>query len=167
LRLISKKTMQFWPLVGAVFLLDRATKQLAEESLMPPGIPHSVVGDLLRFTLGYNPGGALGIETGPVGLNVLIVFSIFLILGLTAYYFTLPPGASLHAVALGLIVGGALGNLLDRLSTKPGVVDFIDVGIGAVGFWTFNVADAAISVGALLLAWRFWREPEPAKASSP
>jgi signal peptidase II len=64
-------------------------------------------------------------------------------------------------VALALVMGGALGNLLDRLRSTRGVVDFIDLGVGTWRFWTFNLADVGVSVGALLLAWHLARS-EPA-----
>jgi signal peptidase II len=54
-------------------------------------------------------------------------------------------------IALALIMGGAVGNLLDRLQRVEGVVDFIDVGVGTTRFWTFNIADSAITIGAILL----------------
>jgi signal peptidase II len=63
----------------------------------------------------------------------------------------------LRAVSLAMIIGGALGNLLDRLMSSRGVVDFIDVGIGTWRFWTFNVADMAIDIGIALFAWTLWR----------
>jgi signal peptidase II len=55
-------------------------------------------------------------------------------------------------VALALVTGGAVGNLLDRLRSPRGVVDFIDIGVGDIRFWTFNVADVGVSIGAVLLA---------------
>lgn len=63
-------------------------------------------------------------------------------------------------VALALVMGGALGNLLDRLRSARGVVDFIDIGVGGWRFWTFNVADIGVSVGAVLLAWYLARSDE-------
>ena len=72
-----------------------------------------------------------------------------------------PVLASLIAVAL--IAAGAIGNILDRLRYEAGVVDFIDVGIGDWRFWTFNVADSAVSVGAVLLLISFWREERRAR----
>jgi signal peptidase II len=54
-----------------------------------------------------------------------------------------------------------MGNLLDRLRSPLGVVDFIDVGIGDVRFWTFNVADVGVTVGAVLLAMVLWRDEKP------
>ena len=56
------------------------------------------------------------------------------------------------ALALGFIVAGASGNLLDRLRSPRGVVDFIDIGVGDIRFWTFNLADVAVFCGAVLLA---------------
>jgi signal peptidase II len=73
----------------------------------------------------------------------------------------------LVAVALGLICGGAVGNLVDRLLSPVGVVDFIDVGVGAVRFWTFNVADSGITVGAILLAIALWRSAGHSPSASP
>jgi signal peptidase II len=58
--------------------------------------------------------------------------------------------------ALALLLGGAVGNLIDRVRWNGGVVDFIDVGIGQWRFWTFNVADSAVTVGAILLALVLW-----------
>jgi signal peptidase II len=61
-------------------------------------------------------------------------------------------------LALALASGGATGNLIDRIREPRGVVDFIDIGVGTVRFWTFNVADSAVTIGALLLAWVLWHE---------
>ena len=60
-------------------------------------------------------------------------------------------------LAIAAVMGGALGNLVDRFRSPLGVVDFIDVGVGDVRFWTFNVADAAVSVGAVCLVILLWR----------
>jgi signal peptidase II len=68
---------------------------------------------------------------------------------------------------LGLAAGGALGNIFDRLRFRAGVVDSIDVGIATHRFWIFNVADAGITVGALLLAFTVLREESNASGSRP
>jgi signal peptidase II len=60
--------------------------------------------------------------------------------------------------ALGLVCGGALGNLVDRVRSARGVVDFIDVGVGALRWPTFNVADMAVTCGAISLALVLWNE---------
>jgi signal peptidase II len=70
----------------------------------------------------------------------------------------------MRTLALGLAWGGAAGNLLDRFIDTRGVVDFIDIGVGDVRFWTFNVADSAVTVGALMLAFVLWREDRTALA---
>lgn len=157
----APKARRFWPTLTVIFLADFATKEWAVSSLLPPGTPRSVLGNVLRFTLTYNDGGALGVDTGPVGLTLLVLLSCALILGLSLYYRSLPVRAGSRPFALALLVGGGLGNLLDRIGTRPGVVDFIDVGAGPIRFWTFNVADSAIFFGALWMAWWFWREPRP------
>jgi signal peptidase II len=83
-------------------------------------------------------------------------------------YHTAEPRARLVAAALGLACGGAIGNIADRFRFPLGVVDFIDVGIGAHRFWTFNLADAGITIGALLLAVVLFRdEMKPSPASPP
>ena len=66
------------------------------------------------------------------------------------------------AIGVPVVIGGALGNLLDRVRFREGVVDFIDVGVGNVRFWTFNVADAAVTVGAACLVIALWRHEEKA-----
>ena len=71
------------------------------------------------------------------------------------------------AAALGLISGGALGNLLDRLRSARGVVDFIDIGVGGWRFWTFNLADVGVTCGAVLLALLLLRRGNEENAPSP
>jgi signal peptidase II len=68
-------------------------------------------------------------------------------------------------LALALVCAGAVGNLIDRIRSAKGVVDFIDVGVGDLRWPTFNVADMAVSVGAFLLAWVLWGED--ARAAAP
>ena len=68
------------------------------------------------------------------------------------------PGERLKTLGLGLVWGGAAGNLLDRLQSGRGVVDFIDLGVGTIRFWTFNVADSGVTIGACLLAVALWLE---------
>jgi signal peptidase II len=67
-------------------------------------------------------------------------------------------GDFVRTLAIGLVCGGAVGNLIDRIRSPRGVVDFIDVGVGDFRWPTFNVADMAVSVGAFLLAWVLWGE---------
>lgn len=132
-------------------MLDCATKQLAVAKLEPPNVPHPVIGELLRFTLAYNPVAAMGLSVGGRSRVVFSAFALLMLCGLAFYHRRIAGEGCTAAIALALIGGGAAGNLLDRLRSSRGVVDFIDVGFGATRFWTFNVADAAVFCGALLL----------------
>lgn len=150
---------QFWPVAAAVFLTDCATKSVAERNLAPDHVPHPVVGELMRFTLVYNPGSAMSLVTGPFAALLLSVAAGTALLALWLWYRRIGPSAGLQITALALVWGGAAGNLWDRLRMSRGVVDFIDVGLGGNRFWVFNVADAAITIGALLLAITMTRRP--------
>jgi signal peptidase II len=68
------------------------------------------------------------------------------------------PGDRFRLVALALVCGGAVGNLIDRIRSAQGVVDFVDVGVGAWRWPTFNVADSAITIGAIALGVSLWQE---------
>ena len=147
----TRKARYFFPLALGILLTDCATKRVAEAALAPAHLPHPVLGEFLRFTLSYNPGAAMSLSLGPysrVGFSILAGAAL-LLLGLL--YRRLSPGVGLPAIGLALVTGGALGNVLDRLRSARGVVDFIDVGVGATRFYIFNVADIAITCGAVLL----------------
>ena len=140
-----------------VLLVDRVTKALALAQL-PPGIPREFVGKAVRFTLVFNRFAAMDITLGPWsrwGFAIIAVVGVVVMLRLLRLS---APSDRLRAAALGLISAGAIGNLIDRLRWDRGVIDFIDVGIGSHRFWIFNVSDAGVTVGALLLALVFSRE---------
>lgn len=132
---------------GLVFLLDRLTKVWAERRLVSD--PIDVIQGVLTLRFATNPGGAfsLGQNAPWFFATASIVVSILIVV--TAFRHT----NVLTAVALGLVLGGAVGNLTDRLTRGEDffsgrVVDFIDLQIWPV----FNIADAAIVVGAVILA---------------
>lgn len=154
---IPRKARIFWPLLLVVLLADCGTKYAAEEALQFPGTSHDVLGDLLRFTLVYNTGAAMGLLgswakelLGAVGIVATIMFF--------GWYRRATAGSTALAAALALVIAGALGNAWQRLFVSRGVVDFIDVGYGGTRFWVFNVADIAVHVGAVLLFAVLWRE---------
>jgi signal peptidase II len=155
----SPRARHFWPVALAIFLTDCATKAVAVRDLTPLQMPHPVVGDLLRFTLTYNRGSAMSLVQGPLATTLLSCAAMVALVTLWIWYRRSGPSAGLQITALALIWGGAAGNLWDRLWTARGVVDFIDVGVGSSRFWIFNFADAAITVGALLLALVVSRRP--------
>jgi signal peptidase II len=147
---MTRKNITFWSVAALITLLDFVTKQIAEASL-ERGQTVEVIGNLLRFTLGYNTGIAFGLTLGNASRLLLILVTI-VTMGLILWLFrSVDPRHKLQVFAFGLIMGGALGNLLDRIFGSHGVIDFIDVGIGTSRFWTFNIADSAITVGAVLL----------------
>ena len=165
----TRKSSLFWPLALGVLAADWITKRIVEASLQLHR-PTEIFSDVVRFTLAYNPGAAFGIDVGPASRAVFITLTVVALIALFGMYRTTPASQRVQVVALALISGGALGNLYDRIRGAAGVVDFIDVGVGSTRFWTFNVADAGITVGAILLALSLWVEPEvepePAEATA-
>jgi len=159
------RARHFWPVAAAVFLADCATKSVAERNLAPEHVPHPVVGELVRFTLVYNRGSAMSLLTGPFTTLLLSVAAAAALVALWIWYRRTGPTAGLQITALALVWGGAAGNLWDRLRMSRGVVDFIDVGLGGTRFWVFNVADAAITIGAVVLALILSR-PHPGSGTS-
>lgn len=145
-------------LIVGIVALDFITKRVAVASLMPRGIPHRVMGDVVRFTLAFNPGVAFGMHLGGASRFVFSLLTLAILAVLAQLYWSSHPTDRLRRIAIALVAGGAIGNLIDRLRWSQGVVDFIDIGIGDVRFWTFNVADMAVSMGAILLIWVLQRE---------
>ncbi|MBO0607719.1 signal peptidase II [Myceligenerans salitolerans] len=136
-------------LAAVVLVADQLTKWWAESALVEGGEPIPVIGELIQFRLVYNPGAALSIATGMTWvLTIIVVVVVIAILRLIRRL-----GSRGWAVSLGLLLGGAVGNLVDRLLREPGfarghVVDFIDY----AGFFVGNVADIAIVVAAVWIA---------------
>lgn len=164
LRAMHRKARVFWPLLFVVLLADCTTKRAAVESLAPAGEPHRVVGDAVRFTLAYNERGAMGLPVGPIGREILGLLAVIVSMGLFMWYRRSSPEDTSVAATAGLLIAGALGNAWQRILSPRGVVDFIDVGWGTYRFWTFNVADVAISAAACLLlvmTVREHRETDP------
>jgi len=155
---MTPKSRVFLTLIVPLVLADCTTKQLVLAEL-DPHTPHPVVGDLLRFTLAFNPDAAFGFT---LGANSRWAFGTLAVLAIALMLWFLrdtAPADRLRAAALALVAGGAAGNLLDRLRTSQGVVDFIDVGIGSHRFYIFNLADMGVTAGALLLALALWQSP--------
>ena len=149
---MKSKAAVFWPLVSLLVLADCTTKQVAAERLEPEHVPHEVLGDVVRFTLAYNPGASFSVSLGEHTRWILASLAFGVLGVLMMQYRRVAQHDRVLALALAFIVAGACGNLLDRLRRPRGVVDFIDIGIGDVRFWTFNLADVAVFCGAVLLA---------------
>jgi signal peptidase II len=165
----------FWPVLAAVAVADGITKWLAVNLTRQLSVPRGVFGDWMRFTVVHNPGAAFGLQFGEYSRWIFMVLTLVALLILGLLYRSTRPGDFARTLSLALVCGGAVGNLVDRVRSHTGVVDFIDVGFGDSRWPTFNVADMAVSVGAFLLAWVLWGdEPDgetvngvPALTSAP
>jgi signal peptidase II len=136
----------FLGLAAVVLALDQATKAWLT-SFLAPGQWVDVAGDLLRLVHSQNNGGLFGMFSGqalPFALVSLVVVALIVL------YHARGGRDPYLSIALGLLLGGALGNLTDRIRLGY-VVDFVDAGLGNLRWYTFNVADAAISFAILLL----------------
>lgn len=155
----------FWPTVIVLVVSDIITKAIAVATLSPMGVSRPVIGNVLRWTLVYNPGAAFGFYLGAYSRWIFLTLSVIALVILWRMYRQTAAGDLKRAIAISLVSAGALGNLIDRVRHQYGVVDFIDVGIGAARWPTFNVADMAVSVGAILLAYVLWTEEEATATS--
>ena len=145
-----------WPLfiglAASIVIVDQLTK-LWLTSILGPGERREVLGDLIRIVHSQNTGALFGLFKDQALLFGLVSVGV---VALIVWYHGSAGRNTLTSIALGLLLGGALGNLLDRLRLGY-VVDFVDAGIGSTRWYTFNVADAAISFAiVLLLAASLW-----------
>lgn len=159
---ISQATTQTMPQTGGplptiigiaaiIFGLDQATKFLVVENIPLGGSIslYPALDRLFQFTFITNTGAAFGMF--PQMSLVFVVIAIVVIAGIIAFHHQLPTENIWIRISLGLQLGGAMGNLLDRI-TRGYVVDFFDV-----GFWPiFNIADVSIVLGVGLLAYHLW-----------
>jgi len=139
-------------IIFGIWAADVVTKYLAVQ-YFSDGSSLNVLGNYLGFRLVYNTGGVFGIFQG----NALLfhIMSGIAIIFLFGYYIKSPYNDIYFNLAVCFVLGGALGNFTDRFF-RPGVVDFIDMGIGIHRWPTYNVADAFISMGAVLLMISFY-----------
>lgn len=141
--------------VGALVLgLDRLTKA-AIVAAIPLGESREIVGEYFRLAHVRNTGAAFGLL--PERTTLLSILSVVAVIAILFYYRRIATTSPLVAATLGMQLGGAFGNLVDRVR-QGYVVDFVDVGIGEVRFWAFNVADSAIVVGIMVVTVLLWYE---------
>jgi signal peptidase II len=159
---VRRSLALLFTVAGLVFALDFATKRWATESLAHrDSVP--VLGEFLRLTYTRNSGVAFGL-----GAGTNFPFYVFSLLAAGAILVLFLRGrvqGRVRETALALIFGGAVGNLVDRITTGL-VVDFVDVGVGAWRFPVFNVADSAVTVGVALFALGWSRRPEEGAAAT-
>ena len=149
----TRRPLLILGLVVGIVLLDQLTKAWVVASLADG--PLSIIGDRVELRLSRNPGGAFSILTGFTPLLAVLAAIVAIVLVRVAQRAKDP----VMVVALSLVLWGALGNLTDRLFRAPGflrgeVVDFVRIG----AFPSFNVADSAVTIGAVLLLLWGWRD---------
>jgi signal peptidase II len=137
----------FLALAATIFTFDQVTKAWLVSLLPAEGQRQSVIGDLVRLVNSHNSGALFGLFRDQALLFGLVSVGV---VALIVWYHGSSGRNTLLSVALGLLLGGALGNMLDRLRLGY-VVDFVDIGIGDLRWYTFNVADASISCAIALL----------------
>ena len=139
-----------WPLfiglAASIVIVDQLTK-LWLTSILGPGERREVLGDLVRIVHSQNTGALFGLFKDQALLFGLVSVGV---VALIVWYHGSAGRNTLTSIALGLLLGGALGNMADRFRLGY-VVDWVDVGLGNLRFYTFNVADSAISCAILLL----------------
>lgn len=148
-----------------ILILDILTKRWAMEALLARSM--EVFGGLVPLTLAFNRGAAFGISIGndPRWFFIPVTLAALVLLG---YLFAQTNQTDrFRLLALSLVFSGALGNLIDRVRWNRGVVDFIGpINLGFMDWPIFNVADMAISCGAVALALSFWTEEDPERGGS-
>jgi signal peptidase II len=161
---MSPKRLALVGLIAVVvFVLDRLTKTWVETNI-PLGEGRSVIDDVVHIVHTTNKGAAFGLL--PERTTLLSILSVVAVVAILYYYRQIAGHSPLIAGTLGMQLGGAFGNLVDRVG-QGYVVDFVDVGIpGGWRFWAFNVADSSIVVGILLVTFLLWREDARATAKA-
>jgi signal peptidase II len=146
-------------LAVAVLVVDQLSK-LAVEKFTSPGSFQVVIPGLLNLVHTSNPGVAFGLfadSQAPWRAPLLILFSVVVIGLIIWMLWTHRAGGTLGSHGLALILGGAAGNVVDRVFHRS-VTDFIDFHVGAYHWYTFNVADTAIVIGAALVILELLRD---------
>ena len=141
---------KWWWIALLVAVADQVSKHLALTHLQDGDI---AVAPFLNFILAFNPGAAFGFLSDAGGWQNAFFVAIAIAVAIAIVFMLrqLKPGQTHIAVALMLVLGGAVGNVIDRFRFGH-VVDFIDFYIGSWHWYTFNIADAAITIGAIVLA---------------
>jgi len=183
--LIDSLPLYNWKLIIGIFLvtvvLDQVTKQYFEATLLY-GDHVPVIGDFFRLTLHKNPGIAFGITLFDSRI-VFVLFTIAVIIFIFFYLISYKNLSTMWQTVIGLIMGGAVGNLIDRALFGK-VIDFLDVeffdiridpfsflGYDFSGFYMyrwpiFNVADMAVSAGLILVLYSFFMESRSGKGNN-
>lgn len=144
-------------LIAGVLALDAVSKKLITNSLTPGELrePIPALGEYFQITLSYNTGAAFGIL--PQAGNIFLTIAVVVVVGMLLFYNRIPDNAPVTRMATGLVVGGALGNALDRIQHGH-VIDFIHYSLPQLDLSNVsNLADHAIVLGVILVLLDSWR----------
>jgi len=172
--MLTRKWIPALGLVAVLVTLDLVTKAWALQALAG-GRGREILGGLVPLTLAFNRGAAFSLTIGDDPRWIFVPITIGAVIFLLYLIHKAEPRDRLRVYAASLVLAGALGNLYDRVRWDRGVVDFIGpINLGFTLFPIFNVADMAITCGAILLGISFWMEdrelrrmggePEPGQA---
>lgn len=147
-------------LAGAALALDQLSKAVIIARLYPGEtvIPMPALGEFFRIVRSQNTGAAFGMFSGAG--DIFSVIAVIAVIGMTVVHGRSPAGAWAQRIGMGLVMGGAIGNVVDRLQHGH-VIDFINYRIPGVISNVSNLADHAIVVGVLILVWVSWKTPVP------
>jgi signal peptidase II len=159
---LKQKLVLAGVLIVGIIGIDIVTKRWALIALAHGG---TIEAAGVPLTLAFNQGIAFGLDVPSAGRWILIGASIFVVVMLAGMFHQARPGDWVRLSSLSLVGAGAVGNLIDRVRWERGVVDFIGpIDLGFMHWPIFNVADMAITVGAIVLGLSLWREGARAKA---
>ena len=153
--------MVYYLIALFVIALDQLTKWMIVRNL-EIGESYPIITDLFYITSHRNSGAAWGILQGQMWLFYIV--TLIVVAGIIYYMQTQAKGKPLFQISLAFILGGAIGNFIDRLTRKE-VVDFLDTYIFGYDFPIFNIADAALTIGVILLFIQIFREERNEKVN--
>ncbi len=163
---MKAKTTILATVLLAVLVTDILTKRWALEALQTRSM--ELLGGWIPLTLAFNRGAAFGLSIGNDPRWFFIPVTVLAMILLAFLLVKTPPADRFRLFALSLVFSGALGNLIDRIRWTRGVVDFIGpIDLGFMDWPIFNVADMAISCGAVALAISFWTEERRMQEAGP
>ncbi len=167
--MLSRKWPVFGMMMALIVAADLYTKAMAVRHLQF-GRTLRVLGGSLPLTLTFNQGAVFSLNVGSASRWFFLITSLIALAAMLVFYHRTDVRHRLQLAALALISSGAVGNLIDRIRWEHGVVDFIGpINLGVMFWPVFNIADSAITCGALLLAaalWRSERAPAPTPTTS-
>jgi signal peptidase II len=149
---LTSRLRWLWLTLGIV-AADRATKAWFE-ARTPEGWRHEVVHHLIYLVHSQNPGIAFSMlaDSASPWVRAILIGGAFVVIAVLAWLLVSGQGGATACAGIALLLGGATGNVTDRI-LHGGVTDFLEVWIGSYRWPAFNVADSAVTVGAILLIW--------------